>query len=81
MRAMMPALQKAASATLVPMFSSAKDTGTLWREGEMGYGRNPIVTAQMMAEKLLSWRARHLDQTLALKELTPGGVVSRPALR
>ena len=34
-----------------------------------------------MAERLLSWRARHLDQTLALKELTPGGVVSRPALR
>jgi arylsulfatase A-like enzyme len=29
-----------------------------------------------MAEKLLSWRAEHLDQTLALKELTPDGVVS-----
>ena len=42
---------KAANATLVPMFSSAKDTGTLWRAGEMGYGRNPIVTAQMMAER------------------------------
>ncbi len=34
-----------------------------------------------LAERLLSWRARHLDQTLALKELTAGGVVSRPALR
>lgn len=31
-----------------------------------------------MAERLLSWRAIHLDQTLALKELTPGGVVTRP---
>jgi arylsulfatase A-like enzyme len=29
-----------------------------------------------MAERLLSWRAEHLDQTLALKELTPDGVVS-----
>ncbi len=29
-----------------------------------------------MAERLLSWRARHLDQTLALSELTPEGVVS-----
>lgn len=34
-----------------------------------------------MAEKLLAWRARHLDQTLALKELTPGGVVSVPVVR
>jgi len=34
-----------------------------------------------MAEKLLGWRARHLDQTLALKELTPQGVVTRPSLR
>jgi arylsulfatase A-like enzyme len=30
-----------------------------------------------MAERLLSWRAIHLDQTLALKELTPDGVVTR----
>ncbi len=30
-----------------------------------------------MAERLLSWRAEHLDQTLALTELTDGGVVSR----
>lgn len=29
-----------------------------------------------MAERLLSWRARHLDQTLALKALTADGVVS-----
>jgi len=42
---------KAANATLVPMFSSDKDTGTLWRAGEMGYGRNPIVTAKLMAER------------------------------
>ncbi len=27
---------KAANATVVPMFSSDKDTGTLWRAGEMG---------------------------------------------
>jgi catechol 2,3-dioxygenase-like lactoylglutathione lyase family enzyme len=42
---------KAANATVVPMFSSDKDTGTLWRAGEMGYGRNPIVTATMMRER------------------------------
>jgi arylsulfatase A-like enzyme len=29
-----------------------------------------------MAERLLAWRATHLDQTLALKELTPDGVVT-----
>jgi arylsulfatase A-like enzyme len=34
-----------------------------------------------MAERLLSWRAEHLDQTLALLELTPGGVVKAPPLR
>jgi arylsulfatase A-like enzyme len=34
-----------------------------------------------MAERLLSWRSRHLDQTLALKELTSLGVVSAPPLR
>jgi arylsulfatase A-like enzyme len=41
---------------------------------------NPAYATQQlaMAERLLSWRARHLDQTLALKELTPAGVVSRP---
>jgi len=27
-----------------------------------------------MAERLLTWRARHLDQTLALQQLTPRGV-------
>lgn len=32
-----------------------------------------------MAERLLSWRAEHLDQTLALMELTPSGVVARKA--
>jgi hypothetical protein len=42
---------KAANATVVPLFSSDKDTGTLWRAGEMGYGRNPIVTTKMMAER------------------------------
>lgn len=30
-----------------------------------------------MAERLLGWRAEHLDQTLALTELTPAGVVRR----
>ena len=30
-----------------------------------------------LAEKLLAWRATHLDQTLALSELTKDGVVSR----
>lgn len=30
-----------------------------------------------MAERLLTWRAEHLDQTLALVELTDNGVVSR----
>jgi len=29
-----------------------------------------------MAERLLTWRATHLDQTLALMELTPDGVVT-----
>jgi hypothetical protein len=42
---------QAARATVVPMFSSSRDSGSLWRAGEMGYGRNPIVTAQMMAER------------------------------
>lgn len=31
-----------------------------------------------MAERLLSWRAEHLDQTLALTELTANGVIRRP---
>ncbi len=45
-------------------------------------GRPEYASIQLtMAEKLLSWRARHLDQTLALKELTPRGVVTRPSLR
>jgi hypothetical protein len=29
-----------------------------------------------MAERLLSWRTAHLDQTLALTELTPEGLVT-----
>jgi len=33
-----------------------------------------------LAEKLLSWRVRHLDQRLALMELTPQGVVTHPSL-
>jgi arylsulfatase A-like enzyme len=45
-------------------------------------GRPEYATIQLqLAEKLLTWRARHLDQTLALKELTPQGVVTRPSLR
>jgi arylsulfatase A-like enzyme len=34
-----------------------------------------------MAEKLLSWRTEHLDHTLALKDLTPRGVVTQSSLR
>lgn len=34
-----------------------------------------------LAERLLSWRAEHLDQTLALMELTPDGVVAAEPLR
>jgi arylsulfatase A-like enzyme len=45
-------------------------------------GNPAYAAAQLeMAEKLLTWRARHLDQTLALQELTPQGVVRRPSLR
>jgi arylsulfatase A-like enzyme len=45
-------------------------------------GRPDYLAVQLeMAEKLLSWRARHLDQTLALVELTPMGVVRRAAPR
>ncbi len=45
-------------------------------------GRPEYAAVQLeMAEKLLSWRARHLDQTLALKELTPRGVVTREVVR
>lgn len=32
-----------------------------------------------LAEKLLDWRARHLDQSLALSELTQDGVAGHPA--
>ena len=32
-----------------------------------------------LAEKLLSWRVRHLDQRLSLMELTPEGVVTHSA--
>ena len=45
--------------------------------GNTAYAAQQLV----MAEKLLSWRARHLDQTLALKELTPQGVVTRAVAR
>ena len=33
-----------------------------------------------MAEKMLAWRAEHLDQSLALCALTPDGVAGRPAV-
>lgn len=33
-----------------------------------------------MAEKLLAWRAEHLDQSLALCALTPDGVAGKPAV-
>ncbi len=39
--------------------------------GEPGYA----TTRVDMAERLLAWRAEHLDQSLALSELTPDGVV------
>ncbi|RYE11117.1 MAG: phosphonate monoester hydrolase [Hyphomicrobiales bacterium] len=44
---------------------------------------NPAYAAVQleMAERLLSWRAKHLDQTLALTALTPEGVVSRDIAR
>jgi arylsulfatase A-like enzyme len=42
--------------------------------GDVGHA---MVRAEM-AEELLAWRARHLDQTLALQELTPAGVVAAP---
>jgi|GEM_PF-5369596 hypothetical protein len=32
-----------------------------------------------LAEELLAWRAEHLDQSLALSELTENGVVGRYA--
>lgn len=35
-----------------------------------------LRTRLQMAERLLRWRAMHLDQTLALKHLTPEGVVT-----
>lgn len=35
-----------------------------------------LRTRLEMAERLLRWRATHLDQTLALKTLTPDGVVT-----
>ena len=45
-------------------------------------GNPAYAAAQLeMAERLLTWRARHLDQTLALQELTPQGVVRQPSLR
>jgi arylsulfatase A-like enzyme len=37
------------------------------------------TTRLALAEKLLAWRAEHLDQTLALSELTSVGVVTRTA--
>jgi hypothetical protein len=35
-----------------------------------------LRTRLEMAERLLRWRATHLDQTLSLQELTPDGVVT-----
>jgi arylsulfatase A-like enzyme len=40
-----------------------------------------LKTRLLFAEKLLAWRARHLDQTLALQQLTPAGVRTGTAER
>lgn len=55
------------------LFDLRADPGHLVNEAD-----NPDLLAVRLelAEKLLAWRAEHLDQTLALSELTPGGVVS-----
>lgn len=57
------------------LFDLAADPGNL-----INLAEDPAHagTRLMMAEKLLAWRAEHLDQTLALRELTPQGVISRP---
>jgi arylsulfatase A-like enzyme len=60
--------------TLPPLlFDLERDPGNLRNLAE-----DPahLRTRLDMAERLLRWRATHLDQTLALKELTPEGVVT-----
>ena len=41
------------------------------RGGRPGLSRRPAID---MAERLLAWRAEHLDQSLALSELTDDGI-------
>ena len=63
--------------TLPPLlFDLERDPGNL-----VNLAENPdhLRTRLDMAERLLRWRATHLDQTLALKELTPeGAMTARP---
>ena len=42
----------------------------------LAYAPHCLAVRLALAEKLLAWRAEHLDQTLALSELTGAGVVS-----
>ena len=63
-------------ATLPPLlFDLQSDPGNLNNLAE-----DPASAAIRleMAERLLRWRAEHLDQTLALTELTSTGVVTSP---
>lgn len=53
------------------LFNLAEDPG---ETRNLAHDPAHLSTRLEMAEKLLSWRARHLDQTLALKLLTPSGV-------
>jgi len=54
------------------LFDLMKDPGEL-----TNVATDPAYLAKRLdfAERLLAWRAEHLDQSLALAELTEGGVV------
>lgn len=58
------------------LFDMESDPGEL-----TDLSRDPahLATRLEMAERLLAWRARHLDQSLALSELTERGVAGTPA--
>jgi arylsulfatase A-like enzyme len=57
------------------LFDLASDPHCLHDVGtDPAYGEVRLA----LAEKLLAWRAEHLDQTLALSELTGDGVVTAP---
>lgn len=58
------------------LFDLEKDPGELNNVA----GDSAYAAARLdCAEKLLAWRAEHLDQSLALSELTPEGVAGHPA--